>query len=66
MSTGATRNYLGIYQDILENYSDDEMYNRLVQLDEIAETCLTFAEFKDYHKQSTEYLKRIIGENDQC
>lgn len=61
MSTKATRNFIGVYSEILENYSNNsfEMYNRLAILDEIAEKSLTFAEYNDYHKTTVKMVNFI-------
>lgn len=61
MTTRATMHYLGVYQDIIENYEDDEMFNRLAQLDEIAETCLTTSEFFNYTKNTRKYFEKLIN-----
>jgi hypothetical protein len=58
-STKATQHYLAIYMDILENYTGDEIYQELEHLDRIASNCLTFAEFTDYHQQTSNYIKNI-------
>lgn len=61
MSTKATRDFIGVYSEILENYSNDsfEMYNRLEILDEIAEKSLTFAEYSDYHKTTVKMVNEV-------
>ena len=61
MSTKATRNFIGVYAEILDNYSENsnEMYNRLTILDEIAEKSLTFAEYCDYHKTTVKMVNEV-------
>lgn len=61
MSTKATRNFIGVYAEILDNYSKNssEMYNRLTILDEIAEKSLTFAEYCDYHKTTVKMINEV-------
>ena len=61
MSTKATRNFIGVYAEILDNYSKNssEMYNRLTILDEIAEKSLTFAEYSDYHKTTVKMVNEV-------
>lgn len=61
MSTKATRNFIGVYAEILDNYSknSNEMYNRLTILDEIAEKSLTFAEYYDYHKTTVKMINEV-------
>ena len=61
MSTKATRNFIGVYAEILDNYSknSNEMYNRLTILDEIAEKSLTFAEYNDYHKTTVKMANEV-------
>ena len=61
MSTKATRNFIGVYAEILDNYSknSNEMYNRLTILDEIAEKSLTFAEYCDYHKTTVKMFNDV-------
>ena len=61
MSTKATRNFIGVYAEILDNYSENsnEMYNRLTILDEIAEKSLTFAEYCDYHKTTVKMINEV-------
>ena len=58
-TTKATQHYLAIYMDILENYTGAELYQELEQLDRIAGNCLTFAEFKDYHNQTSNYINNL-------
>ena len=60
-NTKATTHYLSIFMDIVENYKDEQMYEKLNILDELAQKCLTFSEYTNYHKQTTEYLNKIIG-----
>ena len=61
MSTKATRNFIGVYAEILDNYSknSNEMYNRLAILDEIAEKSLTFAEYCDYYKTTVKMINEV-------
>ena len=61
MSTKATRNFIGVYAEILYNYSknSNEMYNRLTILDEIAEKSLTFAEYSDYHETTVKMVNEV-------
>lgn len=52
-NTKATTHYLSIFMDITENYKDEKMYQELEHLDELAQKCLTFSEYTNYHKQRT-------------
>ena len=63
MSTKATKNFIGVYAEILEHYSkepfDQLMCSRLSIVDEIAERCLTFTEYCDYHKTTVKMFNDV-------
>lgn len=61
MSTQATKNFIGVYSEIIENYLNNpfEMYNRLIILDEIAEKSLSFSEYHDYYKTTLKMFNEV-------
>ena len=57
-----TRNFLGVYQAIIDGIKDEKlMYSSLENLDIVAEKLLTFSEFTKYHKETMKMLKNGIS-----
>ena len=63
MATEATKHFIGVYVEILKYLEDKQRYSAFKQIDKLAEKCLSFEEYTDYYKITSDITDIFLNKN---